>query len=67
MSAEYHRYVYEGPIVMFDKTITSCWSATTSAPSEAKAKSNFEYQAKKACRLYPSTKISLPGKIKKVD
>lgn len=60
------RYVYEGPIVIFDKCVCDHWHGETLAVSESKAKSNLIYQCKKQCNLVPGTKVTLPGKIKMV-
>ena len=60
------KYVYEGPIVIFDKCICDHWHGETLAVSESKAKSNLIYQCKKQCNLVPGTKVTLPGKIKMV-
>lgn len=67
MSECYYKYAYEGPIMVFEKCITSNWKSETAAPSERKAKSNLVYQAKKACNLSPGAKLTLPGKIKMVE
>lgn len=62
----YDRYAYDGPIVIFETCVANHWKAETKAPSIEKAKSNLEYQAKKACNLSPGSRINLPGKIIKV-
>ena len=63
MSEQYYRYAYSGPVMIFETCVASNWKGETAAPSESKAKSNLEYQAKKACKLSPGTKVTLPGKI----
>lgn len=60
------KYVYEGPVMFFGSCIANRWSGETMAVSEAKAKSNLEYQCKKDLRLNPSANITLPGKINTV-
>lgn len=64
MNGQYYRYAYQGPVMIFEKCVASNWKGETAAPSESKAKSNLEYQAKKACNLSPGTRVTLPGKIK---
>ena len=62
----YECYVYEGPVLMFDKVVASRWSAQTYATSEKKAKSNLIYQYKKQHGLVPSARIVLAGEIQLV-
>lgn len=59
-----NRYEYDGPVEEFGRCIASRWSATTMAPSEAKARSNLTYQFKQRYNKAPFTKIALPGEIK---
>ena len=56
-------YSYEGPVLLFDKTIANRWKGQTYAVSEAKARTNLAFQFKKETGRLPRTKISLPGKI----
>lgn len=55
------RYVYDGPVEEFGKCVSNRWTATTYAVSEAKARSNFEYQFKKQFNRGKNVKITLPG------
>ena len=55
---------YQGPVLYFGRCIVESWSAFTSAPSEAKAKSNLTYRFKKENGYSPTTRISLPGEVK---
>lgn len=57
------RYQYDGPVMSFDNCIAHRWTAETTAPTEAKAKSNLAYRYKKENGLVPNTKIVLPGKL----
>lgn len=58
------RYSYNGPVVVFGVCIANNWTAETLAVSEAKARSNFAYQFKKATnRNASSANIIFPGKI----
>ena len=58
------KYIYNGPVMVFDKCVTGNWVAETVAPSKAKAKSNIIYQFKKANNLIPSARVSIiPDKI----
>jgi hypothetical protein len=65
--SEYHRYVYIGPVLLFDSCITGNWKAETMAVSKEKALSNLKHQYKKKQRLAVNSKIDLPGKLKAVD
>ena len=61
------KYIYQGPIVLFGRCVANNWKAETFAESEKKARSNLSYQAKKACNISASSKVTLPGKIKIVS
>ena len=41
------QYSYDGPVMVFDICVASRWVGITYAPTEAKARSNLTYQAKK--------------------
>lgn len=56
-------YLYDGPVMEFSTCIARRWTASTYAPSEAKARNNLTYQFKKQFNRTPNTKISLPGKV----
>ena len=56
-------YLYEGPVMEFDRCIVSKWKGQTRATSEKKARSNLAYQYKKNNNRVANTKITLPGKI----
>lgn len=58
-----HEYVYEGPVLEFDRCIAEHWTASTCAVSEKRAKSNLAFRFKKQHGKLASAKISLPGKI----
>lgn len=60
---EKHKYIYEGPVMEFDRCLVERWRAETIAPSERKAKSNFAYQFKKQNNRIDGARITLPGKI----
>lgn len=60
-------YVYDGPVLQFNQLIMEHWTGETTAPSEAKAKSNLTYQFKKQYNRLPSAKITLPGKLKVIN
>lgn len=61
--SSYKKYTYVGPVEEFGKCVAHRWTATTYAPSESKARSNFIFQFKQAMGKIPTTKITLPGKI----
>lgn len=58
------RYVYDGPVMLFGTCVVNRRTAETMAESEAKARSNFEYQYKKQNNLAPGAQITLPGLIR---
>lgn len=62
----YEKYVYDGPVMSFDKCVIDRWKGETSAPTETKARSNLTYQAKKQLNQLPGTKVTLPGEVKMV-
>lgn len=64
---ELHRYLYQGPVMEFDRCVESNWKAETVAPSEAKARSNLMYQWKNENGKIAQCKIELPGKLKIID
>lgn len=57
------RYLYDGPVLEFDRIVASRWSGQTYAASETKARSNLVFQFKKETGRIPRSKIVLPGKI----
>ena len=56
-------YLYDGPVMEFDKIVANHWQAQTYAVSEAKARTNLAFQFKIETGRVPRTKITLPGKI----
>lgn len=64
MREQNFKYVYDGPVLEFDRVISERWRATTFAPSERKARSNLTYQFKKQFGKDPITKITLAGDIR---
>ena len=62
-----HTYVYEGPVMEFDRCVANKWKGETIATSESKARSNLTYQFKKTTNRVPGTRIILPGKIKVIN
>ena len=61
------RYVYDGPVMEFEKCVADHWKGETLAVSERKARSNLSYQYKKENDRVANTRITLPGKIKAID
>ena len=57
------QYLYDGPVMEFDRCIANRWKASTYAVSEKKARSNLTYQYKKRNNKLPNTMITLPGKL----
>jgi len=67
MQGENHTYIYDGPVLEFDRLVANHWKGETVATSERKARSNLAYQFKKKNNRIVSVKVSLPGKIKMVN
>ena len=65
-TSEYYEYSYDGPVKEFDRIVANRWSGRTYAPTSKKARSNLVYQFKKEFNKVPSSKITLPGEIRKV-
>lgn len=63
----YSKYIYDGPVLIFDKIATNHWRGETTAPSEKKARSNLAYHFKEQNGLVAKTRVSLPGSLKKID
>ena len=62
-----NKYVYDGPVLEFNKLIAEHWKGETMAVSESKARSNLAYQFKKSHGRVVLTRLSLPGKITMVN
>lgn len=58
-----NRYLYSGPVYMFDTLVSDKWQGETMAVSEKKARSNLAYRYKKQTGRLSGSKITLPGKI----
>lgn len=67
MKEEYHKYVYDGPVLQFEQIVADHWRGETMAPTAKKARSNLTYQFKKQNNRIAGTKIKLPGEIKMVN
>lgn len=62
-----NKYIYNGPVMEFEKCIANHWEASTYAVSEKKARSNLIFRFKQETNKMPYAKIVLPGKITMVD
>lgn len=58
-----NKYIYNGPVMEFDKCVANNWRGETIAVSEAKARNNLAYKYKKEHGKLPNSKVSIPGKI----
>ena len=67
MNEGFHKYIYDGPVLEFERCLTDHWKGETFAPSEGKARSSLTYQFKKQNNRIVGTRITLPGKIKMVN
>lgn len=61
------KYIYNGPVMKFDKCIKSRWSAETYANSPSKAKCNLIFRFKKENGFANTAKITLPGELKQAS
>lgn len=59
-------YVYEGPVMAFERCIDTHWRAETRAVPESKARANLEYRYKKMSGRSQDSKITLTGKFRKI-
>lgn len=57
----YRVYEFKGAILLFDRIIASDYTATTTAPSVRKARSNITYRCKKELGYDKNARISLSG------
>lgn len=65
--ANYEKYAYSGPVLIFDTCVEENWKGVTYAVSEKKARNNLMYQWKKKNGRVATSKVTLPGKIEKVN
>ena len=62
-----NKYIYNGPVMEFDRCIANQWTGETIAVSEKKARANLTFRYKQENGKTNRAKISLPGKIIMVD
>lgn len=62
-----HTYCYDGPVLEFERVLTSKWTSRTRAVSKEKALCNFAHQFKVQHNKIVNAKITLPGKITMVE
>jgi hypothetical protein len=58
-----NKYIYNGPVKVFDTVVNPCWAGQTIASSERKARNNLAYQYKKEFNKSRDARVSLPGKL----
>lgn len=61
-----NHYIYEGPVLAFDKIVDNHWIGTTYAVSAKKARCNLAFQFKQETKRAVNAKITLPGKVELV-
>ena len=66
MYEPYQKYVYDGPVLVFDTLVADRWKGETMAPNARKARSNLSYQFKKQNNRMPGVNVTLPGEVKMV-
>lgn len=57
------RYSYRGSVVLFEREIAGPWSSSTMAVSEAQARNNLKFQAKRDLDLPMRSPVQLPGRL----
>ena len=62
-----HKYVFEGPVRVFDNYISQRWRGETVAVSKHQARVNLCYQVKKQFGYSVGAKVVLCGKINEVN
>ena len=67
MHEPYQKYMYDGPVLVFDTLVADRWKGETMAPNARKARSNLSYQFKKQNNRMPGVKVTLPGEVKMVN
>lgn len=67
MYEPYQKYMYDGPVLVFDTLVADRWKGETMAPNARKARSNLSYQFKKQSNRMPGVKVTLPGEVKIVN
>jgi len=63
----FKKFIYDGPIFLFNKMVVPKWYVETYALTEARALSNFKFRAKMVFGYSKTAKIDLPAKIKVAD
>lgn len=66
MYKPYHKYIYDGPVLEFDRIVAEHWKGETMAPSEKKARNNLAFQFKQQYNRVARSKITLPGKVEEI-
>ena len=61
-----NKYIYDGPVMVFNTCVADHWRGETMAVSETKARCNLAYQFKRQNNKVTNAKITLPGKLKLV-
>ena len=54
-------YLYDGPVMVFNKCVRNRWKGSTYAVSVEKARNNLTYRYKKENNLTVNSKVELPG------
>lgn len=67
MYEPYQKYMYDGPVLVFNTLVADRWKGETMAPNARKARSNLSYQFKKQNNRMPGVKVTLPGEVKMVN
>lgn len=65
--SEKQLYIYEGPVMQFNKVIQKCYRNGTQANSEARALSNLQFSYKRKNKLETNAKIMLDGKYLRIE
>lgn len=58
------KYIYDGPVMIFERCVANNWRAETIAVSPSKAKNNLKFRYKKEHNMIASSKVDLPGQVR---
>lgn len=62
-----YKFIYNGPVVIFDRCVEYVWHGETMAATESKARCNLAYQYKQQSKRAANTVVKLPGKLVKIE
>lgn len=60
-------YLYDGPVLEFERIVANHWKGSTYAVSEKKARCNLAHQFKNQTGRAPRSKITVPGTLTVIE